>query len=118
MFPLMTASELAGLLRTDVRTLRRWRVAGVVPEPIEIGPRAVRWNPQVLDEWLGARQTAKEHRPRAVPRPKAIYASDDGQYRCRAHMATVVSQRWHALTPREVVELDAACDACAEEHAA
>jgi len=48
---LMTARELAAQLRIDTRTLRRWRAAGLVPEPLVFG-RSVRWRRTEIEKWI------------------------------------------------------------------
>jgi predicted DNA-binding transcriptional regulator AlpA len=48
---LMTARELAQNLCVDTRTLRRWRAAGLVPEPIQFG-RSVRWRRSEIEKWI------------------------------------------------------------------
>jgi predicted site-specific integrase-resolvase len=45
---LMTQQDLAAYLGCNVRTLRRWRHLGWVPEPIEIGG-ALRWQRATVD---------------------------------------------------------------------
>lgn len=50
---LLTADDVADLLRVDTRTLRRMVVDGVVPPPLHIGRRAIRWNAASLYSALG-----------------------------------------------------------------
>jgi len=48
---LLTASELAGLLRVDERTLRQLRGQGGFPEPIQVG-RRLRWRAADIERWV------------------------------------------------------------------
>ena len=48
---LLTAQGLADLLGCDVRSLRRWRHEGRIPEPLYIG-RVQRWRRADVDRWL------------------------------------------------------------------
>jgi len=49
----LRARDVAELLQIDVRTVRRWREQGLLPEPIAIAG-VVRWDRRVVDEWLAA----------------------------------------------------------------
>jgi predicted DNA-binding transcriptional regulator AlpA len=51
----LTQKALAARLDCDVRTLRRWVREGLVPDPIVIGVKAKRWDPDVIDAWLEAK---------------------------------------------------------------
>jgi predicted DNA-binding transcriptional regulator AlpA len=51
---LMTAADLADVLRIDQRTLRTMRNAGQVPAAIQIGSRP-RWRRADVDAWLAER---------------------------------------------------------------
>lgn len=48
---LLTARDLARLLRIDPRTLRELRHAGEVPPPIKVG-RLLRWRATEVERWL------------------------------------------------------------------
>ena len=48
---LLTAREVAGLLRVDPRTLRAMRHAGEFPEPIRVG-RALRWRQRTVEAFI------------------------------------------------------------------
>ena len=48
---LLSAQGLAEYLGVNVRTLRRWRHEGRIPDPISIG-RAQRWRRTDVDRWL------------------------------------------------------------------
>ena len=48
---LLTAQDLAAVLGCDLRTLRRWRHEGRIPEPVRIGG-ALRWRRCAVDTWL------------------------------------------------------------------
>ena len=45
-----------GLART---TIYRWMRAGMFPEPLRVGPRAVRWPESEIEHWLAARPRAR-----------------------------------------------------------
>ena len=47
--------ELSGL---SCSTLYRLMRSGLFPEPIKVGPRAVRWRQADLDDWLKSRPKA------------------------------------------------------------
>jgi len=47
---LLTARELADLLRVSLKTIRRWRVSGQLPPPVEIAG-TLRWERVVIDRW-------------------------------------------------------------------
>ena len=47
--------EICGLTRSTIYRLMR---AGKFPEPIRIGPRAVRWPKQELYDWISTRPRA------------------------------------------------------------
>lgn len=49
---LLTANEVAALLKIDRRTLFRKRAAGAIPPPVRIGGRVVRWPAGVLLRWI------------------------------------------------------------------
>ena len=57
--------EARVLERVDIsrRTLWRWVQAGQFPEPVAVGPNAVRWRSDQLDEWLAARKPGRVRRP-------------------------------------------------------
>lgn len=50
---LLTADELASLLRLSKRTLWRLRSAGKIPPPVRLGA-CVRWRVVDIDAWLAA----------------------------------------------------------------
>lgn len=52
---LLTREEVAALLRVHVRTLRRMALEGVIPPPIRIGERVIRWRRETLTTWLNAK---------------------------------------------------------------
>jgi len=55
---LLDPTALAALLKIDVRTLRRLRAAGEIPEPISLGARRPRWRKHVIDAWLRERSAS------------------------------------------------------------
>lgn len=48
---LVTAQELARMLRVSVRKVWRMRSAGQLPPPVRLGG-SVRWDPVDIDSWL------------------------------------------------------------------
>lgn len=52
---MMTADELAQELQLNVRTLRRMRLAGELPEPLQFGTR-VRWRRADIEKWIAGRE--------------------------------------------------------------
>ena len=53
---LMTAEEVAALLRVDRRTLRRMELAGDIPSAIEINERTKRWRRTAIEKWLRSKE--------------------------------------------------------------
>jgi predicted DNA-binding transcriptional regulator AlpA len=54
---MLTTEEFRRKARISKRTVIRWRNAGIGPKPIRIGPRAIRYRAQEVDEFLGLRST-------------------------------------------------------------
>ena len=52
---LLTRAEVEARCRIARTTIYRLMREGAFPEPIRIGPRAVRWRLSELDEWLAGR---------------------------------------------------------------
>lgn len=50
---LLTAHDLAALLRVSLRTVRCWDAGGRLPQPIHVG-RSVRWRRDEIREWVEA----------------------------------------------------------------
>ncbi|WP_257969011.1 helix-turn-helix transcriptional regulator [Vibrio parahaemolyticus] len=46
------ANDLSEALGISISTLWRWRKAGVMPEPIALGPRIVGWRTSDIQNWL------------------------------------------------------------------
>lgn len=57
--------ETRVLARVDIsrRTLWRWIKKGLFPAPVAVGPNAVRWRSDELDEWLEGRKPGLVRRP-------------------------------------------------------
>jgi hypothetical protein len=53
---LMTAEELAGALRIDIRTLRRRRHQGRIPKPLR-GKGPLRWSRAAVARWMQEAQS-------------------------------------------------------------
>lgn len=54
--------EITGLTRSTIYRLMR---SGQFPEPIRIGPRAVRWPQSEIESWIADRPRATGDRPAA-----------------------------------------------------
>lgn len=52
---LLTTEEFRRRARISKRTAIRWRLAGIGPKPVRIGPRAIRYRASDVDEFLGLR---------------------------------------------------------------
>ena len=50
---LLTQKDLVLLLRTSREALWRWRKTGLIPEPVRVHHRLVRWRSADIAEWLG-----------------------------------------------------------------
>ena len=46
--------ELMDCLRVSRTTIKRWNSNGAMPEGIRIGPRLLRWERAVIEEWIEA----------------------------------------------------------------
>lgn len=54
--PFVRPAELAAALGVSTVTLWNWRRNGVLPEPMNLGPRFIGWHKDVLNSWLEAQQ--------------------------------------------------------------
>jgi len=52
---LLTENEVAARLGLSPATLRNWRVKGLGPPFVRLSPRAVRYEAEVVDEWIASR---------------------------------------------------------------
>lgn len=57
---LLTVAEVADLLRTSDRTLRRWREEGVGPAYLRIGQRYIRYRRSSVMAWIEAQERERE----------------------------------------------------------
>ena len=48
----LTPDAVASMLRLSKSTIRRMWTAGLMPHPIRVGRRAIRWRLRDLNEWL------------------------------------------------------------------
>lgn len=48
---LLTVADIAARLSVSDKTVRNWRSAGILPEPIGIGG-VIRWRPETFEQWL------------------------------------------------------------------
>ena len=62
---LLTRSEVEASVRLTTSTIYRLMRSGKFPEPLRIGPRAVRWRASELDAWLEGRPYSHGEEPRA-----------------------------------------------------
>ena len=60
--PLLTEREVAVLLNVSVKVLQKWRAQGIGPPWTRVGPTAIRYWPEKLDQWLSARASAPDER--------------------------------------------------------
>lgn len=49
---LLKVSELAEFLGVYPSTIYRWLRRGMLPQPFEIGEKAVRWRQSEIEKWL------------------------------------------------------------------
>ena len=49
---LLTLKDIARLTKIAERTLRRWDMAGRMPQPIRCGKRIIRWRVDVIERWI------------------------------------------------------------------
>lgn len=54
--PIIRPNELAETLGVSLPTLWVWRKNGLLPEPIQLGPRFVGWKAEDLNEWLDSKK--------------------------------------------------------------
>ena len=52
------AAQVARVLSISESTLRQWIADGVVPKPIQLGPKASAWNVDVVRAWIADRSTS------------------------------------------------------------
>ena len=55
LLPRREVESMTGLSRTSIYRLMR---LGRFPEPVRVGPKAVRWNEEELEDWLASRPKA------------------------------------------------------------
>ena len=51
---LIRVTDVCELLRVSASTVYKWRSDGAFPEPVKIGPRAVRWRIDDIEAWRDA----------------------------------------------------------------
>ena len=56
MTQLLTPRDLCGMLKVSRVTLWRWVKSGILPAPVAIGPRNIRWPALVVDQWIESRR--------------------------------------------------------------
>ncbi len=52
---MITEKELAARLSVSLHTVRNWRYTRQGPTPYKIGERAVRYDPDEVEEWMATR---------------------------------------------------------------
>ena len=50
--PLLTADDLAQVLKVSTRSVRRLVDEGRCPKPVHVSRRAIRWEPKAVQEWI------------------------------------------------------------------
>ena len=73
---MFTTQELASHVRVTTRTIRRWVLCGILPEPLQIGNRSPRWRRSTIEYCfpqytLSKRQTALSSVPTVIERNEA-----------------------------------------------
>ena len=63
---LLTRRDVEKRCRIARTTIYRLMRVGQFPEPIRIGPRAVRWSQREIEAWLASRPRATGERPAAA----------------------------------------------------
>jgi predicted DNA-binding transcriptional regulator AlpA len=53
---LLSVADLAEVLSVPENTVRYWRLAGKLPEPVRLGHRLIRWDPRDIAAWLADRR--------------------------------------------------------------
>ena len=71
-----TPPELASHLRVTTRTIRRWVLSGILPEPVQMGSRSPRWRRSTIESCFpqnsfSNRQTAFRDVPTVSERNEA-----------------------------------------------
>jgi prophage regulatory protein len=56
---LLRKRDILQWLGVTADTLARWRRAGRFPQPLQIGPRVIRWRRSDIVAWLDTRPTAR-----------------------------------------------------------
>jgi predicted DNA-binding transcriptional regulator AlpA len=57
----LTKKELAAKLRMSPRSVMRWVEYGLLPEPIRLGPYALRWDAGVIAAFLKDKANVNTH---------------------------------------------------------
>ncbi len=60
---LLTRREVEARLSITKTTIYRLMRCGAFPEPIQVGPRAVRWPQAEIEQWLASRPRSKGEPP-------------------------------------------------------
>ena len=56
---LVRIKQVAIRIGVSRSTIYKWIEQGYFPRPIQLGPRAVAWSRDVIDEWIASRPCAK-----------------------------------------------------------
>ena len=48
---LLSVIDLARRYGVSQATIWRWRESGILPAPVKVGPKLVRWTGEAIDEW-------------------------------------------------------------------
>ncbi|MXZ24818.1 MAG: AlpA family phage regulatory protein [Caldilineaceae bacterium SB0665_bin_21] len=67
---LLHAREVQRACGLSKSTLYRFMRTGLFPEPLKIGPKAIRWRADEIQEWIDSRERAHGDSPKsAMPVP-------------------------------------------------
>lgn len=73
----LTCRQLCEKIQVTRSTLGRWTAAGLMPAPLRLGSRTVRWPSSVIEAWLADETFAAEHGDREQAAAAIERAADD-----------------------------------------
>lgn len=63
--PIVRPNELAKMLGVSTVTLWSWRRQGILPEPMQLGPRFIGWTSDTLNDWLQEKSSSLSQKSRS-----------------------------------------------------